>query len=190
MVLSKRERYVGFGAAAVVALLVLDQLVLEPLLTRKAEIDSAIASAQQKLDRAQRLFTSSRRLSRNWEEMVRGGLNKDASNAESQVLHNVRDWAQDAGMTLSSVKPERSEKDKEFVRTTFRATGTGGMSQIGRFLWNIQKAQIPIRVVDLSITSRKDGTDDLSLQLGIATTYFAPQPAEKQAAASIREVQP
>ena len=79
-------------------------------------------------------------------------------------------------MTLSSLKPERTEKEKDFFKITFRATGGGSMAQVGRFLWRIETAQVPVRVTDVTITSRKPGTDDLAVQLGIATSYLAPEP--------------
>lgn len=187
MVVSKRERYVLIATAAVVGLLVLDWFILTPLLTRKSELDQAIVKARDELDNADRLFVNSRRATPTWNKMVNGALKKNASEAESQVLHSVRDWAADAGMTLSSVKPDRTEKDKEFIRTNFRATGAGGMAQISRFLWNLQNSDIPVRITDLQIGSRKDGTDELTLQLGMTTLYLAPPPPEKVAVAPNKE---
>ena len=48
------------------------------------------------------------------------------------------------------------------------------MSQVGRFLYRIQTATVPVRITDLTINSRKEGTDDLAVQLGIATIYLPP----------------
>lgn len=187
MVVSKRERYIVIATSIVVGLFALDWFIIEPLLARKSELDAAIATSRQKTNRAEHLLVTSRRAAKEWDQMVQGGLKKNASEAESQVLHNVRDWAQDAGMSVSAVKPERTEKDKEFIRTNFRATGVGGMSQISRFLWNLQNSDIPIRITDMQIASRKDGTDELTLQIGMATTYLAPAPEKT---ASVKEVLP
>ena len=102
-------------------------------------------------------------------------LSRDESLAEGTILNDVRDWAQEAGMNLSSFKPERlPEKESDFYKISFRATGSGQMSQLARFLNRIQTATIPIRITDLSITSRKEGTDDLSISVGLATIYLAP----------------
>jgi Tfp pilus assembly protein PilO len=191
VVLSKRERYVATVTILAVLILGLDQFFIDPLLKRKEMLDSRIATAQEQLDRASRLFTTSRAANRKWSEMTHGGLRHDASEAESLVLHSVRDWAQDAGMSLSSVKPERTEKEKEFYRITIRATGTGGMAQVGQFLWRIKTASVPVRITDLSINSRKEGTDDLAVQLGISTIYLAPETDKsKSAALMTRELLP
>jgi hypothetical protein len=91
-------------------------------------------------------------------------------------LNSTREWAQDAGMTLSSLKPERSpEKVGEFYRISFRATGTGQMSQIARFLYHVQTTSLPVRVTELSLTSRKEGADDITVSLAVSTIYLAPE---------------
>ena len=52
---------------------------------------------------------------------------------------------------LASIKPERTEKEKDFQKLIFRATGTGGMAQVGRFLHHIQAADMPIRANEIKV---------------------------------------
>ena len=193
MVLSKRERYIAIATVAAVGILALDRFALDPLVAAKTRLDTQVAKCQQNFDKARRLFANSRRKGHLWAEMQNNGLRRrDAAEAESQVLNSIREWAQDAGMSLSSVKPERTEKEKDFAKSTFRATGIGGMSQISRFIWHLETATIPLRVSDVQINSRKEGTDDLTVQLGISTIYL-PHEAEKDAPGPVpssREVQP
>ena len=165
MAFSKRERFIGIATAAVVGVLALDRLAVTPLLAQRAQLE---------LDRANRVFSTSRLASRKWKELSGTSLKTDASEAESQILNSVREWAQDAGIALSSIKPERAEKEKDWDKITFRATGTGSMNQVARFLWRLRTATMPVRITDLQIGSRKEGTDDLSLQLGISTIFLPP----------------
>jgi len=190
VILSHRERYLLIATVAVVTLLGLDRFFLSPLLAERADVNSRIALEQLNLDRASRVFATHRRMSRKWLEMGGGALRRDASEAEIQVLHSVRDWAQDAGLSLSAVKPERTEREKGFHRITLRANGSGGMAQIGRFLWRIQTAEIPVRITDLQLATRREGTDDLSLQLGISTIYLASEADRASRAAPSREGAP
>ena len=125
--------------------------------------------------------------------MVNGGLLKDASAAEIQVQHSLQDWAHEAEMPLSSVKTERTEKEKDFYRVTIHATGNGTMSQIGHFLWRIQTAAVPVRVTDLQINTRKEGADDLSISLSVSTIALIPDSEKNNktvAFSNIREVLP
>ena len=47
------------------------------------------------------------------------------------------------------------------------------MDQLGYFLYHMKTAPIPVRVSDLTIGTRKEATDDLSIQLGISTIFLA-----------------
>ena len=178
MVLSKRERYIGIATALVVGVLALDRVVVEPLLAQRDALDADIANLRQDLDRANTLFRNHRTMSRRWAELSTGQINRNASEAESQVQNAVRDWAQDAGVSLSSVTPARSDKEKDFQKITFRAAAAGGMQQIARFLYRIQEADIPVRVTDLTLSSHREGgqSDELTLNLGLTTIWQPPAP--------------
>jgi hypothetical protein len=45
-------------------------------------------------------------------------------------------------------------------------------------MWQVQTSKVPLRVTDLSITTRRDGADDLTLDLGISTLYLPPEPTK------------
>jgi len=175
MILSRRERYIVIGTVAVVGLLALDRLFLTPLIEKRQFIDERMRQASEEMTRADGLFTNRTRVNRKWNEMSATTLKIDGSNAESQIIRSVGDWALEAGLNLSSVKPERAEKEKQFMKITFRANATGNMAAISKFMWRLQTSKVPIRVTDLSITTRRDGIDDLSLDLGISTLYLPPE---------------
>ena len=182
MILSKRERYITIATAAVVALLALDRFLFAPLLERRTQLQSEITLAQLELDRVTRLFTNSRNVNRRWGEMLDSGVKTNASAAESQVLQGVHDWARESGLNMSSVKRERTDRVKQFQQITLRAAANGNMSAVSRFLWRVQTSRIPVRINDLTISStRKEGTDDLALTLGISTIYLAPEPKKGEA---------
>ena len=183
MTMSKRERTVATIAGVVIGALVLYEFVIDPKLIEISELDGRIASAQAELERANGLFDTSRRATRQVAEMAGAGLRRSDAEAESELLNGVREWAQESRMTLSGVKRERTEREKDFNKITFRANGSGGMGQIGRFLYRLQTASLPVRVSDMTISSRKDGTDDLAVVLSISTIYLAPE-AEKTPARS------
>ncbi len=134
MVLSKRERYIGIIALTTVLLLALDYLVLTPLTQQKDDLDLQIYARQTEVDTAAHLLHRRRDASAQWTAMLAGGLLHDPSAAEIQVQHSLSDWAQDAGMSLASLKTERTETGKDFYRITVRVTGTGNMQQISKFL--------------------------------------------------------
>jgi hypothetical protein len=174
MTMSQRERFVGTIAAVVIGLVVLYQFVIEPQLSHIADLNGQIDTASTDMERAEQLFTSSRSATKKLAAMAGSGLRRTDAAAESELFNQARQWAQEAGIAGWGIKRERTEKERDFNKITFRANGTGGMGQIGRFLYRLQTAKIPVRVADMTISSRKDGTDDLAIVLSISTIYLAP----------------
>ena len=116
--------------------------------------------------------------------MLSEGLKRDPTEAESQVLHALRDWSEQTGVNLSALRPERSTEKTDLREITFHTTGSGSMNSIARFIWCLQTAELPIKVKMLRLGSRKEGIDDLSLELRFSTLYLAthlPSPVEASA---------
>ena len=191
MVLSKRERLISIATAAVIGILLLDYLMVEPMLQQRKDLAAQIVKQQEELHRAKQLIYNSRGMTRIWSELARGQLLRNPSEAESQLAHSVDEWAHDAGLNLASSRATATaERENGFNKITVRATGNGGIAQIARFMWRAQTATIPVRVTELQITSHKEGTDDLTLQVAVSTIQQPPEQLSAGAAsASDREAQ-
>jgi hypothetical protein len=175
VVLSKRERYIAIGVIAVVVILALDQIILEPFLTKRSDLAKADTEAMTAIDHGNDTLAKERKLRPIWTAMQAGGLKADPATAESQFLHALRDWAQESQLTLTALKPERNAIENKFQLISYRATATGSMRSITEMLWRIETAPIPVRINDLEITPRKEGTDDLSVQFGVSTLSQLPE---------------
>lgn len=182
MVLSKREKYIGLATVAAVVLLIGNSLILNPLLDELRDLDLKIDQATAQQSTNQDLLDRAMKASKDWGRMLtpKGSLLSDESPATSQLLNSISAWSREAGLNPPpSLKSDRApEKDKDFQRLTVHATATGSMAQIGRFLWCIQTSNVPVRVTELQFASRKDGVDDLKVDMDIATIYFSPPPPQ------------
>ena len=190
MALSKREKYIFFGSLAAVGLLALDLLVFSPLwdmheeaANRRAKVEAALAADKEKL--AERNLVTPK-----WQEMVRGGMKADADPSVSQLIHAIGDWADEAGVSQLSLKIDRPTDKSRLPQVVVQATGVGSMNAVARMLYRIQTATIPVKVTELQISSRKEGIDDLSVQMKISTVYapgkalVSSMPAEAKSADS------
>ena len=174
MVLSKRERYIALTTATVLALLLADRVLFTPLHKRRVALDEQTQTALSRLEYAGVIMDRRKQLASKWREMVEGGMKWSSAETESLVLHAVRDWSQEARLSLSSLRPERTERKEEGLEEiTFRASGTGSMSAVANFLWRLESSALPVRVSELQLGTRKEGTDDLSLQLRISALCMA-----------------
>lgn len=171
MVLSKRERYILLAAAVTVAGFMLDQFVLTPI---QAARDQAYTDQQRLLKEirdAQLAVTTRRELEPQWRQEL-SNMKSDPGEAESQLLSTLLHWAQDSGVSISLLRPERLTEKTTLPEIAVHVAGTGTMESISKMLWQMQTADIPLRIVSLQMTARKDGTDDLSVQLRLSTLYL------------------
>ena len=188
MNLSHRERIIAIAAVAAFAVLVLDYSVLTPVLGSRERLQVEGERLAAQTEQALSLFQRSKVIARRRREMAEKGLKEAPGEAESQALHAVRDWAEQTGLSLSSVKPEYVAGDGGVRQIAFRAAGTGTMRAVARFLWQMESADLPLRVHDVQLGSRTEGRDDLSLQLHFSTLYTPPvERAEEPRAAANEE---
>jgi hypothetical protein len=175
VVLSKREKFIGIGVLGALAILALDSLLIEPYWSSRSDLLAQQDKAQQTLNDNDSLFDRQRRLQKVWRDIQQGGLRPDAEQAESLAHHSILDWAQNTGVNIDSLgKPEITPLGKfQVIRLNVNATGT--MSQISNLLWALETAKIPMRIHELQLNSRREGTDDLSIRFSISTLCLAPQ---------------
>jgi hypothetical protein len=184
MILSKREQFIIAATVIVVAAVVLYNYVLTPLLDCCDEVAAQKQMKLAEMERGRELLDRRRQIAPKWNEMTASGLKRDPAEAVSQILHAVQDWSKEAGLKLASVKPERLPEKKTLQEIAFQATGTGSMNAVSRFLWRLETAKVPIRVKELQLGTRKEGADDLTLQLRLSTLYIAPPPPASAGAAA------
>ena len=184
MILSKRERFIIAATLIVVAAAVLYLYVLTPLNDSRKALEGRKEGLLNDLEQARTLLARKREIEPKWKQMTATGLKRDPTEAESLILHAVQDWAREAGLKLASLKPERLLEKKSLQEIAFKATGTGSMNAVTKFLWQLETAKVPVRVRELQLGTRKEGTDDLTLQLRLSTLYQAVQPPAKSEVAA------
>jgi len=185
MILSKREQRIAEISAAGLVLLAIYYMVLSPYLDERDANATRSTDLYQKLSDANAIFDRERQLRKVWQEMQQG-LNVDASTAESQAQQAVIDFADASGMTLTGLRPGKTSPGEDnFQIISFTVTGTGAMPDIARMLWALESSSIPVRVSDIQLKPRKEGTDDLLAQFTLSALCLPPgSPASDHALSS------
>jgi hypothetical protein len=173
MAFSRREHYIIAATITAVLAFAFDRSLLTPLLDLRGRMNVAKEDALRRMENASLLFAQAKRMNRTWKKMLSGGLKGDVGQAESTLLHALREWSQDSEVTLSSVKPERVPQEGPLHLVTIHAVGSGPMRSMARFLWLIETAELPLKVEEIELGSRKEGTDDLSFQMRLSAVYVA-----------------
>ncbi|MDI6450682.1 hypothetical protein [Anaerobaca lacustris] len=171
MVLSKRERIIFAVTLVCVGLLIISEFVVDPVLARLDEMETQRQQLQDELEEAQFLLANHGAMQRKWRALVSDGLRSDAE-AESKVLTALREWSGNAGLALSSIKPDRIASDKGLQEMIFTVAGKGTLESVSRFLWQIETAALPVKVRDIQLGSGSESEGTMSLQLHLSALYL------------------
>ena len=179
MGLSQRERMIVLLTALVVGALVADKVVFTPALAKFRQTESQRQTLLAQIHEAQSLFERRRLMERKWKTMLSDGLQNDAE-AESRMVRALDKWSQEARLTLTSLKPERLASDKGLREMTFVVVGRGRLDAVARFLWQVETAELPVKVKDMALGS-SEADDSMSLELSLSALYLGPsQTSEEQ----------
>jgi len=165
---TKRERLLLIGAALVAGLLLLDSYVLAPL-NEKAE---ALAIEREKLETTvlanDTLLRQRDALVQKWSRWCERSLTNDPSEAERRALNALRSWAQDTGVTMGSIQPERTAAKGVLREVRFQASARGRYESLVRFMYCMETAEIPLRVARVELRADKDASGG---QIGLDITF-------------------
>jgi hypothetical protein len=169
LILTKREQTIVVVSAACVGLLLLFWYVIEPLMDARDLLVTQRLALQTELDEGRRLIKTSRDVTKRWADLRAAGLSGDPSAAESTLHNSMQSWSASAGLSLVSIRPDRTVSAQGLRDLTFQTSADGSMRSIVGFLYRVETAKMPARIHELQIASRTDGADDLSMQLHIST---------------------
>jgi len=171
MALSKREKTIGLVAGLVLGALALDSVVIRPFLDSMDQLEQDQETLKARLSDAKQTIAASEAARRRWGEFRAGSLQTDASSTENNLLNALRSWSQDSRLTLTSIRPDRTTGNHGLQEKNFQASVQGPMSAVSAFLYRVETSNLPVRIREMQITSRSEGTDDLAVQIRLSTIW-------------------
>jgi hypothetical protein len=156
-----------------VAIFAGDRYVLTPYVRARQAVAEESDRLVAKLHDTTLLFNKRKRMDKEWNQMLAGGLASNAADAERQLLA-VRDWAQESGLTNLSTTPRREPRNDQTQIVRLDASANGSLASVAKLLWRIETARVPLKVDELDLRSRTDGTDDLAVTFKVSTIWVVP----------------
>jgi hypothetical protein len=167
MKINNRQQLLVILAVVGVAFLILERLVVNPLIeswkgraTRIAELRRSITQGQSLLDRDQIIRER-------WEMMRTNTLPTNLSVAQSDVLKAFDRWTQDSRISFSGNKLQWKRNNEDYVLLDCRADAFGNIDAVTRFLHNIEKDPLALRIESVDITARDNTGQQLSVALQV-----------------------
>ncbi len=178
--LQNRQRLLMVLAGAAVALLILDRVLFTPLSNTWTKHSAEITQLQKSVTNGRAMIERGPQMKRVWSDMEAGALPKDPANAEQDLLTAFDGWGRSSGITLGSIKPQwkRGTTDR-YSLLECRIDASGTLSSLTRFLYELEKSPLALRVDSVEFTSRDDSGSKLTLALVVTGLRFAPLEAKR-----------
>ena len=175
MAIKNRQQWLIILAATGAALLIGDNLVITPLTASWQARSKQIAELTQQVKQGSLLVSRDSVIRTRWDQMRNGTLPEEVSAAENEVLQAFERWSQESRISISSIKPQWKRTGDDFMTLECRADAFGSIQALTRFLYEVEKDPLALRVEAVEITARDNDGQQLSvglqvsgLQLGVA----------------------
>jgi Tfp pilus assembly protein PilO len=174
--ISQRQQLLLVVAIAALVLLVGDRLVFQPLLKTWKDRSAEITQLKKSVEQSSQLLAREAALREHWERMRTNTLSSESSVAENQMLQAFYRWSQDSRITVNGIKPQWKHNSDDYATFECRVDAAGTLADITRFLFEIEKDSLGVRLDVVEITSRDDRGQQLTVGLQVSGLQLNPPP--------------
>jgi hypothetical protein len=92
----------------------------------------------------------------------------DSAVIENQLLHLVRDWDDQTGVTNPSFQRVAQSAEHGFTRLTFQLGASGGIGPVAGLLYRVETSPIPLRVDAAQLRPTSEAGNDVEIHLTVS----------------------
>lgn len=175
-----RQRLLLVIAGAGVLLLILQQVVFNPLGDLWTSHAAEIARLRTSVADGRNLIARGPRLQQTWAQMRSQAFPRDPAQSEHDLIAGFETWSRTAGVELGSVKPhwKHGETD-DYSLLECSLDATGSMGGLSRFLYELERAPMALHVESSEFLSRDDSGQKITLNLIVTGLRLAPMEAKQ-----------
>jgi Tfp pilus assembly protein PilO len=163
-----RQHLLLLGAVVVVGLFLGERLVFSPLAKAWKNRSERVATLKRDVERGERLIERAESLKSRWAQMSSNSLPTEAAAAESLVLGAFDRWARSSGASVSSIRPQWKRADNDYMTLECRADVGGNLSQITRFLYEVERDPTGVKVDRATIATRDTDGAVIAMDLQVS----------------------
>ncbi len=174
MKIKNRQQGLAIIAISVVALLASDRLIFSPLARSwKARADR-IVELKKSISRGAMMRDREQAIRSRWDSMRTNTLPNNVSAADNEVLKAFDRWSQESRISVSSIRPQWKRNGDDYMTLECRADASGSMPALTRFLYELEKDPLALKVESVEISSRDNEGQQLSLALLVSGLLLNP----------------
>jgi len=174
MEIKNRQQILAIVAILGLLALVGDKLILTPLVASWNARTDQIAELKKSISQGNLLLDREKTIRARWGGMRKNTLPNNASVAQSQVLKAFDRWAQDSHATIGSIKPQWKQNADDYTTLECRADASGNIQALSRFLYEVEKDPLALKIEAVEITAHDDNGQQLTLALQLSGLLLTP----------------
>ena len=176
MKIENRQQVLVVATIAVVALFFCDRIVFEPLAQWWKARQTQVVKLRQEVNNGRMLIRREATLHDRWNQMSTNTLPANTSMAEQEVLKAFDGWSQDSGANVTSIMPQWKSGDQQDYKTLdCRVEASGDLATLCRFIYDVEKGPMALRLESLSLNTRDDMGQQFTLDLQVSALALTPQ---------------
>lgn len=168
MNINNRQQLLAVAAITAIVLLLGDRLIVTPLTKSWKERSQKIVSLKKSIAQGELLLDRDARIRETWATMRTNTLPANLSAAENEVLKGFNRWAEESHISISAIKPQWRRNAEDYMLLECRADTFGTMEALSRFLYEIEKDPLALRVESLEITTRDNNGQQLAMAVQLS----------------------
>lgn len=168
MQIKNRQQLLIVVALAVIVLFVGNLAIIEPLTQLWKKRGEQVAALRKKVEAGSQLIKREASLRGRWDQMRTNTLPNNPSLAEQQVLKAFDQWSQESRVSVTSITPQWKHDADDYMTLGCRVEASGTLASLSRFLYEIEKDPMALRLDSMEITARDKDGQQLALGLQIS----------------------
>lgn len=167
MKIKNRQEFLVMLTVAAFALLVGVNFILEPLGGWWSARQTQIEELRTKVTEGQQLIRREAGIRSRWKEMSANALSANTSLAEQELLTAVDGWSRSSGAEVTSLMPQWKNESTNYLTLTCRVETAGNLGTLSRFLYDLERGPLALRLDSLELTARDKEGQQMTLSTEI-----------------------
>jgi Tfp pilus assembly protein PilO len=172
--IQNRQQLLVAAAIGVVVLFIADRLVFTPLTNLWKDSSAKIADLRKQVDYGTSLTQREQSVRRRWQDMQKNTLPENTSLAEQQILKAFDNWSRSSRATIMAITPQWKHDSDDYMTLECRVDASGDLETLSRFLYDIEKDPMALKLQSLELSSHSDNGQQLTLALQVSGLVLTP----------------
>ncbi len=168
MEIKNRQQLLVVLAIVVVGLFAGDKIIFTPAMNAWNARNKRIADLKSNLKNGQATLKRESAIRSRWADWQHNALPNNPSAAEQKVFKSIDTWAGESGTVIAAMTPQWHHDADDYMTYQCRIDAGGSLASISRFLYEIERDPLALKLDSVEINARDKEGQQLSLGLQLS----------------------